>query len=164
MRLGVVVDPLPGQEHVANRLSIPYVTPTGVVDLRFRAMGPEEPKYIGMAGTETRLFNVQALQYAHDTIAICEGEIDTITLDKLCGIPAVGVPGVNNWKQHYSRLMSDFETIYVFADGDQPGVDFAAMLSKEFGNTIVIKMPEGEDINSMYLKYGKDYFVDKVNA
>lgn len=162
IRLGVVVDPLPGQEQFINRLAIPYLTPTGVVDIRFRAMGPEEPKYMGMPGTSTRLFNVSALHRANNQIAICEGEIDAITLDYMCGIPAVGVPGVNGWKPHYSRLLSDFETVYVFADGDQPGIDFAKSLSKEFNNVIIIQMPEGEDVNSMFLNYGAEYFKDKV--
>lgn len=162
LRLGVVVDPLPGQEHFIGRLAIPYITPTGVVDIRFRAMGPEEPKYMGMPGTTTRLFNVNALHYAGSVIAVCEGEIDAITLDRMCGIPAVGVPGANSWKPHYTRLLSDFEAVYVFTDGDQPGSDFGKMLSKEFNNTVIIQMPEGEDVNSMYLAKGADYFMEKV--
>lgn len=160
----MVADPLPGQEQFINRLAIPYITPTGVVDIRFRAMGPEEPKYLGMSGTETRLYNVKALQTAGDFLAICEGEIDTITLNYNCGIPAVGVPGVNAWKRHYGRLISDFEHIYVFADGDQPGSDFAKTLSKDYSNVIVMQMPEGEDVNSMFLTTGAGYFREKVAA
>lgn len=155
---------MPGQEQFINRLAIPYVTPTGVVDIRFRAMGPEEPKYMGMPGTTTRMFNVNALHRAGNYIAICEGEIDAMTLDYMCGVPAVGVPGANGWKPHYTRLLSDFETVFVFADGDQPGIDFAKSLSKEFNNVIVIQMPEGEDVNSMYMNYGPEYFRDKVKV
>lgn len=164
IRLGVVADPLPGQEQFTGRLAIPYLTPTGPVDIRFRAMGPEEPKYMGMTGHETRLYNVNALQVAGDFIAVCEGEIDTITLHYGCGIPAVGVPGVNAWKKHYGRLLADFEQIYVFADGDQPGSDFAKMLSKEYANVIIMQMPDGEDVNSMFLANGRNYFIDKVAA
>jgi len=163
-RLGVVVNPLPGQEQFSGRLAIPYLTPTGPVDIRFRAMGPEEPKYMGMPGTSTRLYNVRALHEAGDFIAVCEGEIDAITLHYKCGVPAVGVAGANSWKPHYTRLLSDFETIYVFADGDQPGIDFAKMLSKEMQNVIVLQMPETEDVNSMFLKQGADYFKEKVAA
>ncbi len=36
--LGVVLDPVTGHEQYENRLSIPYITRTGVVDLRFRAI------------------------------------------------------------------------------------------------------------------------------
>jgi DNA primase len=163
IRLGVVVDPLPGQEQFVNRLAIPYLTPSGVVDIRFRSMGPEEPKYLGFPGTQTRLFNVAALHTAKDFIAVCEGEIDAITLHYLCGVPAVGVPGVNSWKPHYTRLLQDFNTVFVFADGDQPGIDFAKSLSKELSSVIIINMPEGEDVNSMYLLHGNDYFKKKVD-
>ena len=164
IRLGVVADPLPGQEQFINRLAIPYITPTGVVDVRFRSMGPEEPKYMGMAGTSTRLYNVNALHTAGNFISVCEGEIDAITLSYSCGIPAVGVPGANAWKRHYGRLLADFETIYVFADGDQPGSDFAKSLSKEFNSVIIMQMPEGEDVNSMYLRNGSGYFTEKIAA
>jgi len=163
IRLGVVVDPLPEQEQFINRLAIPYITPSGIVDIRFRSMGPEEPKYLGYPGTQTRLFNVTALHTAKDFIAVCEGEIDAITLHYLCGIPAVGVPGVNSWKQHYTRLLQDFNTVFVFADGDQPGIDFAKSLAKELSSVIIINMPEGEDVNSMYLLHGSDYFKKKVD-
>lgn len=164
IRLGVVADPLPGQEQFYGRLAIPYITPTGVVDIRFRAMGPEEPKYMGMTGTETRLYNVKALQSAGDYIAVCEGEIDTITLHYGCGIPAIGVPGVNAWKRHYGRLISDFERVFVFADGDQPGSDFAKTLSKEYNTVTIMQMPEGEDVNSIFLTSGANYFKEKVAA
>jgi hypothetical protein len=82
------------------------------VDIRFRSINGEEPKYMGMPGTETRLYNVSALHRASEFIAVCEGEIDAITLDYKCGIPAVGVPGANSWKRHYSKLLLDFQTIY----------------------------------------------------
>lgn len=116
-RLGVVLDPLTGHEMYANRLAIPYITQSGVVDIRFRSMDGQEPKYMGMPGATTHLYNVSAFFRAGSYICICEGEIDTITLDAVCDIPAVGVPGVNNWKKHYSRLLSDFERVFLFADG-----------------------------------------------
>jgi len=119
---------------------------------------------MGMAGTSTRLYNVDALHIAGNYIAVCEGEIDAITLSYCCDIPAVGVPGANAWKPHYGRLLADFETIYVFADGDQPGTDFAKSLSKEFNSVIIMQMPDGEDVNSMFLRNGSDYFTKKVAA
>ena len=162
--LGVVEDPLPSHEGFRGRLCIPYVTPTGVVDIRFRSMGPEEPKYMGLPGTHTRLYNVLSLQDAGDYIAVCEGEIDALTLHLKCGIPAVGVPGANSWKKHYTRILQDFERVFVFADGDQPGSDFAKGLARELNTVITLQMPEGEDVNSMYLKNGYDYFKEKVVA
>lgn len=162
--LGLVVEPLPGHEQFVNRLAIPYITPTGVVDIRFRSMYGEEPKYMGMSGTETRLYNVGAIGQATDFIAVCEGEIDAITLTQKCGIPAIGVPGANSWKRHYSKLLQDFERIYVFADGDQPGSDFGKKLAREVQGVIVINMPDGEDVNSIFNKQGTEFFRGKVAA
>jgi DNA primase len=163
-RLGVVVNPVPGQEHFRGRLSIPYVTPSGVVDLRFRSLGNEEPKYMGLPGAKTGVYNVRGLWEALDSIAVCEGEVDAITLHYKVGIPAIGLPGATSWKRHYTRLLQDYETIYVFADGDQPGRDFAKNIAKELRGVIVLEMPEGEDVNSMYLKKGAEYFKKRMEA
>lgn len=156
-------EPLTGHEQYSGRLSIPYVTKSGVVDIRFRALDAAvEPKYMGMTGATTHLYNVNAMFKATSFISICEGEIDTITMDYAVGVPAVGVPGVNNWKPHYTRLFSDFEHVFLFADGDSAGSDFAKSLSKELGNLVVVQMPDGEDVNSMYNQHGADYFKSKI--
>lgn len=162
VRLGVVLEPVTGHEAYINRLAIPYLTRSGVVDIRFRALDLSEPKYMGMAGASTHLYNVSALFRASSYICICEGEIDTITLDIVCGIPAVGVPGVNNWKKHYSRLLADFDKVFLFSDGDNAGVEFGKSLSRELGNLVVVQMPDGEDVNSMYRTHGSDYFKMKI--
>ena len=163
-RLGVVLEPLTGHEAYTNRLSIPYITRSGVVDLRFRSMDLQEPKYMGLSGATTHLYNVSAFFRAGSYISICEGEIDTITLDIVCGIPAVGVPGVNNWKKHYSRLLADFDKVFLFADGDNAGTEFGKSLAKELGNLVVVQMPDGEDVNSMYRIHGSDYFTSKIES
>jgi DNA primase len=162
MRLGVVLEPLTGHEAYINRLAIPYLTRSGVVDLRFRAMDHSEPKYMGITGATTHLYNVGAFFKASSYISICEGEIDTITLDTVCGIPAVGVAGVNNWKKHYTRLLSDFEKVFLFADGDNAGAEFGKSLAKELPNLTIVNMPEGEDVNSIYRTNGVEYFQRKI--
>lgn len=162
-RLGVVIQPLVGHEQYEGRLSIPYITPAGVVDIRFRAINHEEPKYLGLPGSETRLYNVGAYFKAGDWIAVCEGEIDTITLTKI-GIPAVGVPGVNAIKAHHYRILQDFDRIYVFADGDQAGKEFIKDLARRISNVTPVHIPEGEDVNSILVKQGSDWFQGKVAA
>lgn len=161
-RLGVVANPIVGHEYYEGRLSIPYITPAGVVDIRFRAINHEEPKYLGLPGAETRLYNVKSYFEASDYIAICEGEIDTITLSSM-NIPAIGIPGVKGIKRHYYKVFSDFPTIYVFADGDQAGRDFAKDLAKKLSGVVIINMPDGEDVNSMYTKHGEEWFHEKLD-
>jgi len=160
--LGVVAEPEIGHEAFKGRLSIPYVTKTGVVDLRFRSLNPAvEPKYMGTTGAETKMYNVLDVERAGDWIGVCEGELDTITLSSCVGIPCVGVPGANSWKKHYTRLLADFERVFVFADGDQPGTEFARSLARELPVTIV-QLPDGEDVNSAYVKYGAAYIKEKA--
>lgn len=161
-QLGVVEHPEVGHEAFQGRLAIPYITKTGVVDIRFRSLNPAvEPKYMGMTGAVTKLYNVKDIDRAGDWIGLCEGELDTITLSKSVGIPCVGVPGANSWKPHYTRLLADFERVFIFADGDQPGLEFAKGLSKDLPVTIV-SLPDGEDVNSCYVKYGKEYLLEKA--
>jgi len=160
--LGVVLDPMLGHEQYQNRLSIPYITRSGVVDIRFRALDNTEPKYLGLPGAKTHLYNTKGYFRAGNSISLCEGEIDTITLDYACGVPSVGIPGVNNWKKHYTRLLGDFETVFLFADGDQAGLDFGKSLSRELSNLIVINLPEGQDVNSIFIEKGPEYFQEKI--
>lgn len=162
--LGVVSEPETGHEQYTGRLAIPYITKTGVVDLRFRSLNPAvEPKYMGMTGAETRMYNVLDIEQAGDFIGVCEGELDTITLSYCVGIPCIGVPGANSWKRHYTRLLADFERVFVFADGDQPGTEFAKGLARELPVTIV-QLPEGEDVNSMFVQSGAGWFHEKMDT
>ena len=161
--LGVVAEPEVGHEAFVGRLSIPYITKTGVVDLRFRSLNPAvEPKYMGMTGAETKMYNVLDVERAGDFIGVCEGEIDTLTISRCVGIPCIGVPGANSWKKHYTRLLADFERVFVFADGDQPGTEFARSLARELPVTI-IQLPDGQDVNSMYVQEGAGYFHQKMD-
>ena len=93
---------------------------------------------------------------------MCEGEIDTITLTKL-GYPAVGIPGVKNIKNHHYRILADFEKVYVFADGDQAGREFAKDLARKLAGVIQIQIPENEDVNSMFVKYGSQWFEERIS-
>lgn len=160
----MVTEPEPGHEAYAGRLAIPFITKSGVVDIRFRSLNPAvEPKYMGLTGAETKMYNVLDVEQAGNFIAVCEGEIDTITLSRCVGIPAVGVTGANAWKPHYTRLLADFERVFIFADGDQPGRDFANSLTRELPVT-TIQLPDGQDVNSMFAEHGADFFWEKVNA
>ena len=161
--LGVVAEPEVGHEAMVGRLSIPYITKSGVVDLRFRALNPAvEPKYMGLTGAETKMYNVLDVERAGDYIGVCEGELDTITMSSCIGIPCIGVPGANSWKKHYTRLLADFERVFVFADGDQPGTEFARSLARELPVTI-IQLPDGYDVNSMFVQEGAQYFHQKMD-
>ena len=78
-RFGVVSEPEVGHEAFIGRLSIPYITKTGVVDLRFRSLNPAvEPKYMGMTGVETKMYNVTDIDRAGDWIGVCLNDIRNV--------------------------------------------------------------------------------------
>lgn len=160
-RLGVVVEPEIGHEAYVDRLSIPYITKSGVVYMKFRCMEDHEckdlghPKYMNMS-SKTRIFNTRAFFTDEPFIAIAEGEIDAMVLHSAAGIPAVSIPGVQNWKPHYERCFSDFDQVFLFADGDDPGKDFAKQVSQVLDGLTVIQMPAGLDVNTVYQTEGAE--------
>jgi len=160
--LGVVKDALPGHEQYTGRLAIPYITPSGVVDIRFRAIGNADPKYMGMPGAKTSMFNAQVVLTASDYICVTEGEIDCITVSTKTSHPAVGIPGANNWKPFYTRILDDFDTVIVLADGDTAGMDFGKKVSRELGNVNIVQMPEGHDVNSIVMLQGAEFINERI--
>lgn len=160
--LGVVDDPLPGHEAYKGRLAIPYITPSGVVDIRFRGMNNEDPKYMGLVGAKTTMFNTQACFVADKYICVTEGEFDCIVMTVKTIHPTIGIPGANNWKSHYAKILDDFDTVIVLADGDSAGLEFGKKISRELGNVNIISMPEGEDVNSITIKKGSDWIDERI--
>ena len=155
-RLGYVDEPLLGDEDYKGRLVIPYLTVNGPVDVRFRALHGAGAKYMGRPGSTGRLFNVNALLKQGDTLAICEGEIDAIVADAMCDIPAVGVPGANQWKDHWPLLFGNWQRVFVLCDGDSPGRDFGKRVAQAVDGAIPIHMPDGMDVNDLFLAEGRD--------
>jgi DNA primase len=155
-RLGFVANPEPGHEPYVGRLAIPYLTPTGPVDLRFRSINQDgSPKYMSRPGASTHIYNVNALSSDGDVLAICEGEIDTIIAAQ-AGFVAVGLPGANNWKPFYSRVLADWEKVMLFCDGDNAGREMAKQITRELENVFPIFMPDNCDVNDVYLTEGAD--------
>lgn len=153
-RLGVVVDDSPESRPYQRRLAIPYLTPAGVADIRFRTMEDRGPKYLSRPGATGHLYNVNAFWTDSEVIAITEGELDALVMDAFSGIPAVGVPGVSLWKRHYARLFADYERVLVIGDGDEAGREFTMTVSATLPNAIPVMMRHGLDINDLYSESG----------
>lgn len=167
-RLGYVASPIVGHERYRNRLAIPYITPAGVVDIRFRCVENHSckdaghAKYLSQPGHKTRLYNTTAVLEAYDTIAIVEGELDAVILNKI-GIPAVGVAGAQAWQpDFYHRIFSDFANLLVFGDGDEAGQNFAKSVLKSLEDAVMIDMPTGMDVTDLYLAMGGDEILKRA--
>lgn len=155
-RLGFVADPEPGHEQFRGRLAIPYITPAGVVDIRFRSLGDVSPKYLSRPAAEPHLFNVLALSRDVGVISVCEGEFDTIVMDAMCDIPAVGVPGANLWQPFFVRLFADYDRVLVWCDGDEAGRGFGKTVAKAVEGALPMHLPQGMDVNDVFLREGAE--------
>ena len=179
-RLGTVADPPTEHRNYRGRLVIPYLKKVGVTGFKFRCVRPECSKAGRCEGHDkyysdgvSQMYNVGAVDRATGFIALCEGEIDAITLDGWCDIPTIGPPGVSNWKNnpHWARLLKDFRSIYMFADNDpgekNHGREFGEKIRQTLSQTVIIELPEdpepnpelkrGMDANRAYGLWGRDF-------
>ena len=173
-RLGKVVDPPPEHESFRGMLVIPYITPGGVVSLRFRQAHDcteecKHAKYLQEPGSDNHLYNVAALWSRSPYVGITEGELDALVLTAYCGIPAVGVPGVTTWagSPHWWRLF-DGREVWLFPDidppnkqGKRPGNQLITDVRKVLDSVRVIKLPEPEpdkkmDVNRAFVLHGAE--------
>lgn len=166
--LGTVNDPAPGHEHAPGCLAIPYRTPTGIVGIKFRRIDGGTPKYIWPTGQKVGMFNVIDLHVGSSTIAICEGELDTLVMSALVGVPAVGVAGVSQWKPHFPKMFEGFDRVVIFADNDikedgrNPGMELAKRIKEDIEDAVVIQLPDNKDVNQVYLEDGKDWLLERA--
>lgn len=165
--LGYVDDPLPGHEMYRGCLAIPYMRWSpwrnwSVASIRFRRLDGGSVKYLSVAGDKDRLYNTVSLtRYSRD-MAICEGEIDTITAE-LCGVPAIGLSGAKKWKPYMRELFLGYRNVNVLADGDDAGMEFAHAVASTLPNARIIPMPDGEDVNSLVKSQGKNALLERIS-
>lgn len=176
-RIGLVKEPLKGDEDYRGRLSFPYIKPSGVVAIRFRSMNPESSsKMLAHAGDEGTLYNTAALLGTKE-IYICEGETDTITAYQ-AGLRAVGLPGASSWAPNRAEFRCVFRNriVKVLQDNDdefieknsgkvrRPGQELAKDIYKTLGGCQIIAMPRGHDVNSYAMEYGLDALREYVSG
>lgn len=164
-RLGLVKDPLPesGHDFMTGRLAIPYITQTGIVQMRFRAIpydgipgNPEpSPKMLSEADAGTTLYNVTALSPQNQTIYLCEGESDTWAAHQ-SNLPTIGVPGARAWKRVFSRAFK-FRRLVILADNDDhgEGLEFAQKVQADVRGTRIVLMPKEYDVSKFVNEEGE---------
>ena len=161
--LGSVTDPMNGHEMSDGWISIPYITAMNhCVGFKFRRLDDGKPKYGSPTGQKAHLYNVVDCTILSKHIVVCEGELDTVIVSGVLGIPAVGIPGVQAWKPHFAKLLNGYDSVYVVGDNDvkedgsNPGAEFAKRVASEVLNSVIVTLPPNMDINDYYLAYGAE--------
>lgn len=170
--LGYVAAPYQGHDDYMGRLSIPYVTPTGICGMKFRTIEGltpnSNPKYTGLAGVAPRIYNAGVLRGDRgDTVIICEGELDAVVAQQVTGIPAVGIPGVEAWKPYFRRCFAGMK-VFMVPDADpenertkeRPGEKLLAKV-RESVPLIVVRLPEPHDVSSYVSEFGAAAFKER---
>jgi DNA primase len=161
-RLGFVETPEPGDDMFRNRISIPFITPSGVVAIQYRAIDDSEKRFLNHGSTK-RIWNTRTLVSPVRTVYMTEGLIDGATIHQL-GLPVVGMPGVKSWDKLFARAFRNRRVI-VCVDGDDNGQSerFASevLTSIEDGGTILF---EGTDVNQFYIDHGPEALRQKLGV
>jgi DNA primase len=168
-QVGLVLEPAASNETVRGWTSIPYLSPTGVLSMRFRRPPESDApmKYWSPKGTRTRCYNTSALLNPGHWIAVCEGEFDTIAATQ-ANIPAIGIPGVQSWAPYMRNMLSGFSRVLVLADNDDSGqgLAFGEMIAEQLDEVKIVLSPKGHDVNSTLKELGvhglrEHYGIDK---
>lgn len=161
-----------------GRISIPFMTPTGTVLIRYREppWATSGAKYWQPAGTYLPLFNTSAIARGGRKIVVTEGEVDGMTLEQ-CGLPTVAIAGASNWKgrRHYPAMFEGYDEIIFTQDNDETdkwddegrllpkaGERLAQQVKEDLRNVRIVKWPKGHDANSTMMTYGTEAVLDIV--
>lgn len=168
-RLGLVGAAHPGHSRHQGDLCIPYLSVDDApLSLRFRCIQQHDcralshGKYQSMRGEPVRMFNVRAISTAGDTIHVAEGELDAMILTQL-GYPAVAIPGVQSFKAHHTRMLAGFTRVFVWADPDDAGADFAGRATRAMRNSTAVRLrPSDGDVNDAFLNHGPGLLAERL--
>lgn len=164
-RLGEVVDPPPGFSKYKGMICIPYLGLDGLPkQVRFRCPQAHDHsahyhgKYMSMKDDPPRIFNVKAIQRAGSVIHVAEGEFDAIILNK-CRMNAVAIPGASLFQGRHREMLKGFNTIYLWADPDDAGVEMSRRLQSMLRNVVHVPLKSG-DVTDTYKEGGETALTD----
>ena len=167
-RLGVVDDPAPEHRRYLGMLAIPYLDRSGQpLTVRFRCMEEHDHrafyhgKYNSVAGEPSRMYGIGSIFEARKVIHLTEGEFDAMILSQ-AGLPAVGAPGAKSWKRRHSIMLSGFSRVYIWADPDDAGAEFAQTVMSKVRQATTLRLTDG-DVTDTYLQGGKEALYDILN-
>jgi putative DNA primase/helicase len=104
-------------------VEIPYADQDGEqLATRYRISPGGDDKFRWERGSKTTLYGLHKLEEAHEAgyVLLVEGESDCHTA-WYRGLPAVGVPGVDNWRDEWAERLNGIPKIFVVVEPDEAG-------------------------------------------
>ena len=125
------------------------------------------------------MYNTNLLLDPGRYVYVTEGEFDTMAATQ-AGLPAVGIAGVNGWRDHFYLMLAGFDRVTFLPDRDSEsdldgkakpddwpegkewkpltnvGLKFATKHADKLDGGVVIPMPEGYDVNSYLIEHGAE--------
>lgn len=136
----------------------PYLRDGALVNVKYRNVA-EKKDMRQEGGAEPCLFGWHLIDPKTRTVAICEGEIDAMTLHQ-CGVPALSVnagAGNHQWVENDWARLDRFSEILIFFDNDESGNKGAQELIHRLGvercKRVVIPAKDAND----YLLQGAEH-------
>ena len=135
----------------------PYLRDGELVNVKYRNIA-EKKDMRQEGGAEPCLFGWHLIDPKARTVAICEGEIDAMTLHQ-CGVPALSVnagAGNHQWMENDWDRLDRFSEILIFFDNDDAGKAGAQEIVRRLGleRCKLVTLP-AKDAND-YLLQGAD--------
>ncbi|KUP96422.1 toprim domain-containing protein [Thermobifida cellulosilytica] len=167
-RLGVVGDrPFPGHERFRGMLAIPYLDRNGKpLTIRFRCLEEHDHrasfhgKYNTIKDDPPRMYGIDSVHQAGDTIDVAEGELDRIILRRI-GLHAVAIPGAALWQGRHRRMLAGFNRVRVWGDPDDAGAEFTARICRALRSAKGVRLRDG-DVTETYLQGGEQALLDLI--
>lgn len=156
LRFGVVRHPITASHNrFRGMIAIPNLGASSdghPVGIDFRSITGR--KHDRPEGDKIRLYNLRALTYADDVIYVTEGSIDAASLEDV-GLPAIGVPGANQWGKAHAyrnRIVEGFRVV-LLRDSDDAGALLVKDMADIDGLTVRDCLP-AKDANELLTTQG----------
>jgi gene 57 protein len=75
----------------------------------------------------------------------------------------VGIPGAQAWKPWWAALFEPVSRVIILADGDEPGLEFAAKVKADIPQAVILPHNERQDTNSVLVNEGEEALVELIN-
>ena len=137
-------------------LTIPHYEKCKLVNIKSRALPPAKKAFVRVKDCKSVLFNGDILEGKPETVYICEGEIDALTLiDRGIKNTVSGTTGAGSFDPSWIDQLQDVKKIILVYDPDEPGQKGARELARRLGydRCFNVVLPDGQDINE-YFKAG----------